>query len=60
MPTVAEMKQAAITAIEERKEEIIGIADAILRNPETGFTEHKTSHLVQERMMARVYPSRPG
>ena len=60
MPTVAEMKQAAIAAIEERKEEIIGVAKAVLQNPETGFTEHKTSRLVQEKMRAMGIPFQTG
>lgn len=60
MPTVAEMKQAAIAAIEERKEEIIGIAKTILQNPETGFTEQKTSRLVQEKMQAMGIPFQAG
>ena len=60
MPTVAEMKQAAIAAIEERNEEIIGIAKTILQNPETGFTEHKTSRLAQEKMRAMGIPFQAG
>ncbi|MBI4198801.1 MAG: amidohydrolase [Chloroflexi bacterium] len=56
MPTVAEMKQAAITAIEERKEEVIGIAKTILQNPETGFTEQKTARLVQQRFQQMGIP----
>ncbi len=60
MPTVAEMKQAAIAAIEERKDEIMGIAQHILRNPETGFTEQKTSKLVQEKFQAMGIPFQNG
>ena len=60
MPTLAEMKQAAIAAIEERKEELIGIARTILDNPETGFTEQKTSRLVQEKMQAMGIPFQAG
>lgn len=60
MPTVAEMKQAAIAAIEERKEEIIGIAKTILQNPETGFTEQKTSRLVQQKMQTMGIPFQAG
>ena len=60
MPTVADMKQAAIAAIEERKDEIIGIAQHILRNPETGFTEQKTSKLVQEKFQAMGIPFQNG
>ena len=60
MPTVAEMKQAAIAAVEERKEDIIGVAQTILRNPETGFTEQKTSRLVQEKMQSMGIPFQAG
>ncbi|MEE8443503.1 MAG: amidohydrolase, partial [Dehalococcoidia bacterium] len=60
MPTISEMKQAAVAAIEERKEEIIGIAKTILDNPETGFTEQKTSRLVQEKMTAMGIPFESG
>ncbi len=60
MPTVAEMKQAAIAAIEECRDEIIGIAKTILENPETGFTEQKTSRLVQERFQAMGIPFQSG
>ena len=60
MPTISEMKQAAAAAIEERKEEIIGIAKTILDNPETGFTEQKTSRLVQEKMTAMGIPFESG
>ena len=34
MPTIAELKQAAVATIEERREEIIGIAKTVLENPE--------------------------
>ena len=60
MPTVAELKQAAVAAIEERREEIIGIAKIVLENPETGFTEQKTSGLVQERFQSMGIPFRTG
>jgi amidohydrolase len=60
MPSVAEMKQAAFTAIEERKEDLIGIAKTILKNPETGFTEQKTSRLVQEHLQSMGVPFQSG
>ncbi|MCH7706112.1 MAG: hypothetical protein IIB33_03595 [Chloroflexi bacterium] len=60
MPTIAEMKQAAIAAIEERKEELIATAKTILDNPETGFTEQKTSRLVQQRFEAMGIPHQAG
>ena len=58
MPTITELKQAAVAAIERRKEEIIGIAKTVLTNPETGFTEQKTSRLVQEKFRALGIPFR--
>ncbi|MBI4340011.1 MAG: peptidase dimerization domain-containing protein [Chloroflexi bacterium] len=60
MPTIEEMKQAAIAAIEERKEEIIGVARTILQNPETGFTEQKTSRLVQQKFGEMGIPFQGG
>ena len=45
-----ELKKAVCEAIERRREEIIGIGDHILRNPETGFKEVHTSKLVAETM----------
>ncbi len=43
------LKQKACEAIEQRKMEIIGVARAILKNPETGFTEQKTARLVAQK-----------
>ena len=60
IPTIAELKQAAIEAIEERRGELVSIARAALGTPETGFTEHKTACLVQERLAAMGIPSRNG
>ena len=50
MPSVSELKSAAIAAIEQHREQIIDTAKTVLMNPETGFTEQKTSKLVQERL----------
>jgi amidohydrolase len=50
MPTKAELKQRVCDAIDQHKDEIIAIGDAILHNPETGFKEVKTSRLVAEQM----------
>ena len=60
MSTVEELKQLAFAAIDAHKEETIGIAKTILANPETGFTEQKTSRLVQERMQAMGIPFETG
>ena len=48
MDTKEELKERACATIEERKEEIIAIAQDILRNPETGYTEIRTSDLVKK------------
>ena len=52
MTTVAELKQAAIAAIETRKDEIKDIAHQVLNNPATGFTERKTASLVKKHFDA--------
>ncbi len=48
MATRQELKEKACAAIEERKEEIIAIAQDILRHPETGYTEQRTSGIVKD------------
>ena len=50
MPTVSEMKALAMAEIESRKDEIIANAHEVLRNPETGFTEYKTTKIVQDKL----------
>ncbi|MEE9253535.1 MAG: amidohydrolase, partial [Pseudomonadales bacterium] len=45
-----ELKRAVCEVIDQRREEIIGIGDDILRNPETGFKEVRTAQLVAETM----------
>ena len=54
------LKQVACARIDERREEIIGIAKTILAHPETGFTEEKTSRLVRERLQEQGVPHRSG
>ncbi|MCL0044535.1 amidohydrolase [Dehalococcoidia bacterium] len=56
MSNVVEMKKAAIIAIEKSSGQLIDIAKTILQNPETGFTEWKTSRLVQEKLKAMGIP----
>jgi len=48
MPDIDALKQAVCEAIDQRREEIIALGDAILRNPETGFKEVRTAALVAE------------
>ena len=50
MTTKAELKQRVCEAIDQHSAEIIEIGETILRNPETGFKEIKTSRLVAEKM----------
>jgi len=50
MPDTKEELKARISAtIDSRREEIIEVGETILRNPETGFKEHKTAALVAAR-----------
>ena len=50
MLTKEELKQRACAAIDAAKDEIIGVAREILANPEPGFSEIKTAHLVKSKM----------
>ena len=50
MTGVEELKSMALSAIDQRREWLINAADTILRNPETGFREIKTSRFVRERL----------
>lgn len=49
MPSKEELKSKVCQEIDRRSEEIIGVAKAILENPETGFRELKTSRLVAQK-----------
>ena len=49
MPSKEELKSKVCREIDHRSEEIIGVAKAILRNPELGFRELKTSRLVAQK-----------
>ena len=42
---IDELKTAAIAAIDQRRGWLIEIAESVLRNPEVGFQEAKTSRL---------------
>jgi amidohydrolase len=50
MTTIGELKARAQAAIEERRGWLIDIATVILRNPEPGFQEVKTSRFVSEKL----------
>ena len=50
MSNTDELKKTVSEAINQNREQAIGIARKILEGPETGFKEHKTSKLVQEAL----------
>lgn len=58
MATKEELQQQACAAIDERRGEIIAIAQDILRNPETGYTETRTSNVVKEWFQRLDIPCR--
>ncbi len=45
---LSEIKSRVLSAIEDNKDEIIKIGEEILKNPETGYREEKTSALVRK------------
>ncbi len=49
MTTKEELKSRVCQEIDRRSEEIIGVAEAILKNPEPGFREVKTSRIVAQK-----------
>ena len=49
MLTTSELKQKACAAIESNKQDIIEIAQDVLSHPEAGFSEIKTSRLVERK-----------
>ena len=49
MTTNEELKSRICEEIDRRSEEIIGVAEAILKNPEPGFREVKTSKIVSQK-----------
>ena len=50
--SIEELKQRACETIEKRKKEIVGMAQQVLANPESGFRETKTSQLVAEKFQS--------
>ena len=44
-----DLKRKVCDAIDRRKTEIIGVVKEILKNPETGFKEHRTARIVAQR-----------
>lgn len=58
--TTEELKKIAVEAIDRDSRKIIGIANTILNNPETGFNERKTAFLVQKIFKSMGIPFRSG
>ena len=50
MDTTTELKRRACAAIDASRDQIIGLGEEIMRNPETGFREFKTEAKVVETM----------
>jgi len=60
MLSAEELKQKACATIERNKKEIIAIAQEVLRHPEAGFSETRTSHLVAKKFCDLGVPHRTG
>jgi amidohydrolase len=60
MPSKEELKALAFQEIDARADEIVGIAKTILKHPEPGFRETKTSHLVASKFAELGIASRTG
>ena len=60
MPSRDELKRMACDAIDRSKGRIIGVVKDILDNPETGFSEQRTSRLVAEKLDEMGIPHRDG
>jgi len=58
--TKDELKRRIFEAIDSRADEIIGIGERILKNPEMGFKEVKTAALVHETFQRLGLESRTG
>ena len=60
MPTKEELKASVCREIDARREDIINVAETILRNPEPGFKEFKTSALVDRKFTELGIPHQTG
>ncbi len=60
MPTKEELKARVSEAIDQRAQEIIGISQHILDNPEPGYREESTARFVGEQMDKLGLPHRDG
>ncbi len=55
-----ELKDKICAAIDERREQIIGLGEQIFRQPELGYKENRTSTLVQDTLRQLGVPFRAG
>ena len=60
MPSKADLKRRAFDEIDSRADEIVDLAKTILKNPEPGFRETKTSRLVTGKLAELGIPFRTG
>ena len=60
MPSKEDLKRRAFEEIDSRSDEIVNLAKTILQNPEPGFRETKTSHLVAQKFAEMGIPFRAG
>ena len=60
MPSKDELKRMACDEIDRSKGRIIDVVKDILDNPETGFSEQRTSRLVAEKLEEMGVPHRDG
>ena len=51
MKSVAELKKQVIDSIDRRREEILSLAEEILRHPELGYREFRTAKLVENEFI---------
>ncbi|MBI4338267.1 MAG: amidohydrolase [Chloroflexi bacterium] len=59
-PSIAELKARVLRAIDARREDIVGLAQAVLRDPEPGFTEVRTAQRVSRKLAELGIPHRTG
>ena len=60
MASKEDLKALAFQEIDARADEIVGIAQTILKHPEPGFRETKTSRLVSNKFAELGIPARSG
>ncbi|MBI4200197.1 MAG: amidohydrolase [Chloroflexi bacterium] len=60
MVDVEELKARVQDAMDQRSEELVGVAQQVLQNPEPGYREQKTSRYVQQQFERLGLPFRAG